>query len=395
MKKVFIVLGLGFGDEGKGLATDYLCSNYNRPIVIRFNGGHQAGHTVYHADNVKHTFSCFGSGTLRGVETYWSKYCTFSPAMTLTEYAEIKTLGMFPKLFVDAECSITTHYDILFNKLIEKSRDVNRHGSCGLGFGATVSRNKKTELRLLMQDIFSNENLLKKLRLIRLYYKKKICKLTSFDFSKFNHDSEDEKFLIYIEGVKSLIDKKILEVVSEKEIFSHDVWDTYIFEGAQGILLDMKFGTFPNITYSNTTSKNAINIIDRNLLSGIDKNILYVTRCYQTRHGAGIFNEENISLINNEKETNLNNEFQGNFRTGFLNIDLLNYSIKCDNTFSKEFNKHILITCIDHFADHTVIYYKEDKLNSTYFNKVPDLLDYSFDKTYYSFGPKADDIRTI
>ncbi len=59
------VIGLGFGDEGKGITTDYLCSRANNPLVIRFSGGQQAGHTVVNKFG-KHTFSNFGSGTLRG-----------------------------------------------------------------------------------------------------------------------------------------------------------------------------------------------------------------------------------------------------------------------------------------------------------------------------------------
>jgi len=124
-KKAFVIIGLGFGDEGKGLVTDYLCHKHPNSLVIRFNGGHQAGHTVVASDGQKHTLSCFGAGTLRGVPTYWSNYCTFSLAYFLEEYEALK---ITPKLFLYKLCPITTHYDVLFNRAIEVSRGASRHG---------------------------------------------------------------------------------------------------------------------------------------------------------------------------------------------------------------------------------------------------------------------------
>jgi adenylosuccinate synthase len=120
-----------------------------------------------------------------------------------------------------------------------------------------------------------------------------------------------------------------------------------IFEGAQGILLDQDFGFFPNVTPSNTTSKNVIEIIGED---DDHLDIYYVTRSYQTRHGNGFMsNETPLLLKNNEKETNRSHEFQGNFRIGKLDIDLLNYSLECDSYFSKHANRHLVITCIDQY----------------------------------------------
>src|SRR5262245_8541204 len=106
VKKAFIIVGLGFGDEGKGLATDYFCSRHKNALVIRFNGGQQAGHTVFFKSGRKHIFSNFGAGSLRGVPTYWSKYCTFSPGFFLDE---LKLLKISPKFFIDKCCPVTTH----------------------------------------------------------------------------------------------------------------------------------------------------------------------------------------------------------------------------------------------------------------------------------------------
>ena len=72
------VIGAQFGDEGKGLVVDYLCSQVENPLVVRFSGGAQAGHTVWHKDKT-HIFSHFGSGSLRGASTYWSSTCLTDP----------------------------------------------------------------------------------------------------------------------------------------------------------------------------------------------------------------------------------------------------------------------------------------------------------------------------
>ena len=66
--KNYILLGSSFGDEGKGIITDYMCNISTQPLVVRFSGGHNAGHTVV-VDDKKHVFSHFGSGTLRGAPT--------------------------------------------------------------------------------------------------------------------------------------------------------------------------------------------------------------------------------------------------------------------------------------------------------------------------------------
>ena len=79
-----IVIGAGFGDEGKGNMVNYLCKNSEKPLVIRFNGGHQMGHMCV-VNEMRHIFSNFGSGSLVGAPTYISEYCTVDPVGTKNE----------------------------------------------------------------------------------------------------------------------------------------------------------------------------------------------------------------------------------------------------------------------------------------------------------------------
>ena len=101
MKKA--VIGLGCGDCGKGITTDYLCSQAKNPLVVRFSGGQQAGHTVVY-NGMRHTFSNFGSGTLRGAPTFWSKYCTMDPIGIKNEHSVLHALCRPEKASI-ASCS--------------------------------------------------------------------------------------------------------------------------------------------------------------------------------------------------------------------------------------------------------------------------------------------------
>lgn len=130
-----IVIGLGFGDEGKGMVTDFLCSHLpSSKIVTRFSGGHQAGHTV-ELKGYRHVFSNFGSGTLRGIPTYWSERCTVDPIGLVNELTILLNQGFKPRLYINQNCPITTPYDKSVQQ-IKNREGVNQFNTCGVGFGS-------------------------------------------------------------------------------------------------------------------------------------------------------------------------------------------------------------------------------------------------------------------
>jgi adenylosuccinate synthase len=320
--KYSIILGTQFGDEGKGSMTAELCSKSKNPLVIRFNGGHQAGHTVLY-NNIRHTFSTFGSGTLHNVPTYWSEYCTFYPTAVFNEWHKLNELGIKPKLFVNPLAPVTTPYDILAN-IAEESK--NNHGSVGVGFGTTLKRHE-AYYKLYFNDLFNKTILEGKLLNIRNYYKSLL-------------DNIDEEIKKWFSNIQFLIENKIIT----KEQPQFVKYDHLIFEGAQGILLDQDFGFFPNVTRSNTTSKNAYAIIKSLKLPVSDVNVFYMTRPYQTRHGIGFMTNRNYPepvLINNLNEINKNGGNQGVFRKSILDLD----SIFIEEKYGVK--KHITITCLD------------------------------------------------
>lgn len=303
-----IVIGLGYGDEGKGVVTAQLVKEANDPMVVRFNGGHQAGHTVI-KDGHRHVFSSFGSGSLHGAPTYWSKFCTVYPHALLCEYALLRQFK--PKLYIDPMCPITTPFDVIANQI------TNKHGSVGVGFGETIKR-QENYYTLYAKDLKYSDVVTFKLDMIKKYY------------DAIGYQREVFEFLIDINEMLSIV-----------TIGKPEHKGDFIYEGAQGVLLDQRFGFFPHVTRSNTTSQNALE-----LLNG-DATVYMVTRAYQTRHGAGPMTNEHLSVdVDNEGETNVFNQHQGNFRISPIDEKMINYAIECDDQISS-FPKKVVMTCCD------------------------------------------------
>jgi len=132
-----IVIGLGYGDEGKGLMVDYLCRRHQARLVIRFSGGPQPTHTVQLKDGKRHSFAQFGAGTfIPDCYTYLSDYMCIEPYALLNEYQALYALGIddaLKRLYIDPFCTVITPYHWLANRLRESARAENRHGSCGMG----------------------------------------------------------------------------------------------------------------------------------------------------------------------------------------------------------------------------------------------------------------------
>lgn len=331
---VSIVIGLGFGDEGKGLTTSHLCSGMHDPIVVRFNGGHQAGHTVVREDK-RHVFSTYGSGTLQGVPTYWSQYCTLYPVAVVNERKALESIwtgtNEIPKIHVHPLCPVTVIRDVEKNKQDEL---VNRHGSVGVGFGQTIKRHE-SYYKIHARDLYFEDVLRAKLRCVYDNY--------YADYS-INYpglvEAEIADFMAYVDECK-----RYIEIADPYMLMGRDL----VFEGAQGIMLDQDFGFFPHVTRSNTTCKNAASIIEDHVCADECVNVYYVTRTYQTRHGNGPMTREGgLHLVNNENETNRSHPFQGEFRTGELDPELIRYAIECDShTRPFACNIHLVVTCMD------------------------------------------------
>lgn len=329
-----LVVGLGFGDEGKGMFTDYLCSKSPNSLVIRFSGGHQAGHTVVidvDTDReMRHVFANFGSGTLRGSHTYWSKYCTVEPIGLLNELAVLKSNGVDPIIYIDGRCPVTTPYEMISNRTLERK---NGHGTCGVGFGETLRR-EESYYSLTFADLFYPVLVAAKLNSIQKNYYNGmgLCDLSNFFAAC----------------------EKLINTTNVKKVWAPPKCESCVFEGSQGLMLDQDFGIFPNVTRASTGSKNVLEF-------SVPKEVYLVTRAYQTRHGAGFMTNaalpHNIAI--NRNETNVKNRYQGEFRRALLDVSLLEYAIEKDDFIrelpsygdSQGSTKSLVITCLDHVVN--------------------------------------------
>ena len=172
MKPVHIVIGANYGDEGKGLLVDYLSSAMTsmgtRPVVVRHNGGAQAGHTVVTApEGERHVFKHVGSGALVGASTYLSSFFVCNPILFRKELEELMKLNVIPEVLVSHDSPVTTPYDVMINQLVEQHRGDNRHGSVGVGFGETIERAESLVYALKLQDLLTKPLFLHKLRVIK------------------------------------------------------------------------------------------------------------------------------------------------------------------------------------------------------------------------------------
>lgn len=120
--EIKIVIGANFGDEGKGLMTDTFASQYESCLVVRCNGGSQAGHTVITPEGNRHVFKHFGSGTLAGAHTLLSQDFIINPIVFRTEREElVSQFGIAPVVYADDRAIITTPFDMLLNQAKESN----------------------------------------------------------------------------------------------------------------------------------------------------------------------------------------------------------------------------------------------------------------------------------
>ncbi len=365
--KYLSVIGAGFGDEGKGLVTDYLSSVHEQPLVIRFSGGHQSGHHVVIDEIRDHVFSNFGSGSFRGVPTYWSQYCTVDPVGVINEWEVIKEKGGHPVLYINALCPVTTPFDVVHNR---KTEAANFHGSCGVGVGATFEREKNL-YSLVFGDLFYPSVFRIKLDLIRRYYQ---C---------------DASLDVFLYCCDRIMQSDFFHVLDD---LPQSGYETLIFEGSQGLLLGQNTGFFPHVTRSDTGTGNILDM-------GFSPEVFLVSRAYQTRHGNGPMTNEHIphNIMENPYEKNTDHPYQGQFRRSLLDLDLLRYAISRDAYICQSQDITLVLTCLDlvdseyRFTMNGRIVYCDDEHD--YVSRIMEYLNIK--KGLISRSPFASDITAL
>ena len=367
MKTASVVIGAAFGDEGKGLLVDHLASKASNPIVVRFSGGANAGHTVRTPDGRKHVFSHFGSGIFAGAPTFLGQHFISNPILFKRERERLVALKIWSRVYVDSRAFITTPYDMLINQIAEASRGSGKHGSVGVGINETIERNQhpKFSMRHGETGNLRREEIRTRLisiregwvpqRLTRLGVDRPINDLTRSLHEKITSNEIMEEFISDLFAYYGST-----ENTTPKWLFENINHDAIIFEGAQGLALDQNHAWFPHVTRANTGLDNVLEIAHE---VGIeDLNVHYMHRAYATRHGAGPFPHE-LSKAPYPRivdETNKPNPFQDSLRFGLPDLDLVARDISTD--FAKaniQARAHLVVTCLDQ-VDGDISYVKND-----------------------------------
>ena len=393
-----IVIGAAFGDEGKGVMTHYLASRYgNDAIVVRFNGGAQAGHTVVTSNQQRHVFRHIGSGTFAGAATFLSQFFVSNPILFLEEINQLHLLGLAPKVYIDPSSIITTPYDMMINQIIEEQRGHQRHGSCGVGFAETIERNLLPEYSLTVADLDDRAKTMNTLYLIqKKWLAKRLATLGITDIPEQwrEHIESDDIFQLFVEHL-ALFSAQINVTRIDLNSPSHQV----IFEGAQGLMLDQDRGWFPHVTRSNTGLKNVLHLVSAN--DNMALNVFYVTRCYLTRHGAGPLPHELTHLPYKQviDHTNVTNDHQGHLRYAWFNLSLVKSFIQSDlNDVSATVpvDSYLAVTCLDQ-VDNQITFIDDNKVcqasQDAFLKKLREEINIS--KMFGNYGPTSETIREL
>lgn len=396
---IYSVVGSNYGDEGKGLATDYLALHSERPLVVRHNGGAQSGHTVEVGDK-RFVFHELSSGSMRGSDTYWAK--TFYPDMykladEIEEYLSVVANDVKEErlitIYASPETNITTIDDVLLNMLMETSRGEGRHGSCGMGIWEASLRTKAgyTITMDYLSGVTTND-LIDRLKTIREEYVIPRIKSLGLDLAidKDIDDllSNDDVLINFAERVIDNMKYVKLQPMTKEFLGKYS---DVIFETGQGLCLDAENKkSLPHVTGSRTGITNPVKLLGEIGLK-LDE-VIYVTRSYLTKHGAGpLVNEDSKlrELIKSNDLTNIHNKWQGTIRYArFDSIDWILDNIREDvNNNRFEGKTSLFVTHLN--ETNGKIFCKDSEKDIETFIGEQSV----FDKVYVSYSRYAEDVE--
>lgn len=277
-----VVVGTQWGDEGKGKIVDLLTER--AAAVVRFQGGHNAGHTLV-IDGVKTVLHVIPSGILRpGVQCLIGNGVVLAPLPMLEEIRDLESKGVpvRDRLRISPACPLILPYHVALDAAREKSLGDQRIGTTGRGIGPAYE-DKVARRGVRLGDLFYWQQFSSKLAEVMAYH--------NFMLEHY-HGAEPVDFAATLEGMREIADE-LLPMVADVGPLLHELRDAgknILFEGAQGSMLDIDLGTYPFVTSSNTTAGGAA------FGSGFGPRyldyILGTTKAYATRVGSGPFPTE-------------------------------------------------------------------------------------------------------
>ena len=316
--RTIAVIGKNFGDEGKGFACSRLASSLKNTLIIKHNGGGQAGHTVEDSEGKwRFIHHQIGAGAEYHVPTLFAD--SFMPDLfqlgkEVKEFTEL--FGFQPILYSEKNARVTTIDDVLLNMGAEVARDKNRHGSCGMGIEECVQRNA-AGYGITVEELatWTKQDLVDRLKQIRKEYTERRAKFLGIYSSNPYYEMLRNETVLenFVVEVKENV--KLLNLVNADRKWLEE-FQNLIFETGQGLLLDQDNEAYaPHLTSSKTGIHNPTIFLEKRGLSL--EEAIYVTRPYVTRHGNGPLPcEVKRSELPGVGEdlTNQPNEWQGTLR---------------------------------------------------------------------------------
>lgn len=335
-----LLLGLQWGDEGKGKVVDAITSNYD--IIARFQGGPNAGHTI-EFDGHKHVLHTIPSGIFNENSlNVIGNGVVIDPAVFLEEINGLKkfNIDLTKKLFISKRAHLILPTHKIIDATSEASKGKKKIGSTLKGIGPTYM-DKTGRNGIRVGDIIDND------------WEKKYFKLKKKHLNIISNFQDKVKISInelesdFFKGVECL---KAFDLIESENFLNQSIDDgkKVLAEGAQGSLLDIDFGTYPFVTSSNTTSAGAC--------SGLGvppnkiKNIRGIFKAYTTRVGSGPFPTELFDSIG-KKIREIGNEYGATTgrdrRCGWLDLVALKYSIQINGVTELNIMKSDVLSIFD------------------------------------------------
>lgn len=282
MGKNIIVVGTQWGDEGKGKIVDMLTDR--AAAVVRFQGGHNAGHTIV-VNGQKTVLRLLPSGILREhVRAYIGNGVVISPTALDKEISalEQKNVPVVERLRISGACSVLLPYHVALDQAREKMRGKTAIGTTGLGIGPAYE-DKIARRGIRITDLFHAGYFSERLQEVADYH--------NFILQNY-YQMEAINYRFVLDECLQLVEKlspMVMDVAAA--LYEHQrLGDNLLFEGAQGTYLDIDHGTYPYVTSSNTTAGAAATGTG---LGPLDFDYaLGITKAYTTRVGAGVFPTE-------------------------------------------------------------------------------------------------------
>ena len=279
MGKNVVVIGTQWGDEGKGKIVDLLMQNAQ--VVVRYQGGHNAGHTLK-INGEKTVLRLIPSGMLRPhVQCYIGNGVVLAPDALLAEIKELERKGIDvrSRLHISQACPLILPCHVALDKARELHKGKAAIGTTGRGIGPAYE-DKVARRALRVSDLLHRDRFVSKLTELLQYH--------NFILEKYYKQPAVDAHLLLEESLKWA--DEIKPMVADVTTCLHEhrtQGDSILFEGAQGVYLDIDHGTYPYVTSSNTCVGSVING------AGFGPRyldyILGITKAYTTRVGSGPF----------------------------------------------------------------------------------------------------------